>query len=346
MTAAQRDRRFYSLLFLLFLVLGANTLIYRSPITPLVLPADADWVVVGSLIDLAIVAPLLVLSLRRGKKITVKSFIAWMVIGLVFARLLIPSPYFEPFAYLPIAAIGLEAVLVLAELGLVILLAWRLPGIIRWIKAHGDSALFLLPAAVEKRVGTHILVRILACEMVMFYYAFASWKKQAPAGESYFSLHQKSSLIAFYIMLIHAVAIETVGLHWVIHEAFPFISLLLLILNIYTVIYFMGEIQAVRLNPLLVKNEQMFVSLGLGKRMIIPLKDIERIRWGKEAAEFNIKPDETISFIAKDFEDVPPNCIVEFKKPLEASLFYGFKKSYTKAAIRLDEPERFKSLIS
>lgn len=346
MTAVQRDHRFYILLFLLFLVLGANTLIYRSPLTPLVLPADADWVVIGSLIDLAIVAPLLVLSLKRGKKIKVKSFIAWMVSGLVFARFLIPSAYFEPFAYMPFAAIGLEAIIVLAELGLVVLLAWRLPGIIRWIKAHGDSPLYSFPAAVEKRVGTHMLLRLLAYEMVMFYYAFASWKKKAPVGRNYFSLHQKSSLIAFYIMLIHAVAIETVGIHWLIHEVSPILSLLLLVLNIYTVIYFIGEIQAVRLNPLSVKNEQIFVSLGLGKRMIIPLKEIERIRWGKEAAEFNMKSKETIIFIAKDFEHVPPNCIVEFAKPLEASLFYGFKKSYTQAAIRLDEPERFKSLFS
>jgi hypothetical protein len=345
MTAVQRDRRFYVLLCLLLLVLCANMLIYRSPITPLVLPADADWVVVGSLIDLAIVAPLLVLSLKR-KKVTVKSFIGLMVTGLVFARFLIPKAYFEPFAYMPFAAIGLEVLILLAELGLVVLLAWRLPGIIRWIKAHGDSPLYSLPAAVEKRVGTHILLRLLSYEMVMFYYAFASWKKKAPVGGNYFSLHQKSSLIAFYVMLIHAVVIETIGIHWLIHGMSPWVSIVLLILNIYTVIYFIGEIQAIRLNPLLVKNEQIYVSLGLGKRMIIPLKEIERIRWGKEAAEFNMKSKETIAFIAKDFEDVPPHCIIEFKKPLEASLFYGFKKSFAKAAIRLDEPERFKSLLS
>lgn len=345
MTAVQRDRRFYVLLFLLLLVLASNTMLYRSPITPLVLPADANWVVVGSLIDLAIVAPLLILFLRRGKKITVKSFITFMVTGLVFARILIPSVYFEPFAYVPIAAIGLEALIVLAELGLIALLAWRLPGIIRWIRSQDESLLFSLPSAVEKHVGNHVLLRILATEFVMFYYAFASWKKKPPSGKVYFSLHQKSSYIAFYIMLIHAIIIETAAIHWLIHEMSVLVSVVMLVLNIYTVIFFIGDIQIVRLNPLFVRQEKIYVSLGLGKRIVIPMEEIAGIKWGKEAEEENLNSKETISFIAKDFETLPPHCIIEFKRPLSADLFMGFKKKYTKAAIRLDEPDRFRALI-
>lgn len=345
MTAVQRDRRFYVLLFLLFLVLASNTMLYRSPITPLVLPAEANWVVVGSLIDLAIVAPLLTLFLRRGKKITVKSFITLMVTGLVFARILIPSVYFEPFAYVPIAAIGLEALIVLAELGLIALLAWRLPGIIRWIRSQDESPLFSLPTAVEKLVGNHVLLRTLASEFVMFYYAFASWKKKPPTGEAYFSLHQKSSFIAFYIMLIHAIIIETAAIHWLIHEMSVLVSVVMLVLNIYTVIFFIGDIQTVRLNPLYVRQEKIYVSLGLGKRMIIPMEEIAGIKWGKEAEEEKLNSKETINFIAKDFETLPPHCIIEFKKPIAANLIMGFKKEYTKAAIRLDEPDRFRALI-
>ncbi|WP_144463560.1 beta-carotene 15,15'-monooxygenase [Siminovitchia fortis] len=299
MTAIQRDRRFYFLLFLLFLVLGSNTLLYRSPLSPLVLPADANWVVVGSLIDLAVVAPLLILFLKRGKKITVKSFIGWMVSGLVFARFLIPSAYFEPFTYVPLAAIGVEVLILLAELGLVALLIWRLPGIIRWIKSHNGSLLFSLPSAVEKRVGNHILLRILAAEFVMFYYAFASWKKKAPAGEPYFSLHQKSSLIAFYIMLIHAIIIETAAIHWLIHEKSVIISIILLLLNIYTVIFFIGDIQAIRLNPLFVRQDKIYVSLGLGKRMVIPMEEIKEIKWAGRRRKRKSTPKRRLSSLQR-----------------------------------------------
>ncbi|GIN89182.1 hypothetical protein J22TS1_02330 [Siminovitchia terrae] len=345
MTAIQRDRRFYILLFLLVLVLGSNALLYRSPLTSQVLPADANWVVIGSLIDLAVVAPLLILFLKRKERITVKAFIAWMVSGLVFARFLIPSAYFEPFTYVPLAAIGIEALIVLAELGLVALLIWRLPGIIRWIKSHNESLLFSLPSAVEKRVGNHILLRVIASEFLMFYYAFASWKKKPSAGEAYFSLHKKSSLIAFYIMLIHGIIIETAAIHWLIHEKSVILSIIMLLLNVYTVIFFIGDIQAIRLNPLYVQDRNIFVSLGLGKRIVIPMEEIKEIKWEREAEEEKINPKETIDFIAKDFETLPPHCIIEFKRPLAANLFMGLKKNYTKTAIRLDEPDRFRALI-
>lgn len=345
MTAIQRDRRFYILLFLLVLVLGSNALLYRSPLTSLVLPADANWVVIGSLIDLAVVAPLLILFLKRRERITVKAFIAWMVSGLVFARFLIPSAYFEPFTYVPLAAIGVEVLILLAELGLVALLIWRLPGIIRWVKSHNESLLFSLPSAVEKRVGNHILLQVLTAEFLMLYYVFASWKKKVPRAEFDFSLHQKSSLIAFYIMLIHAIIIETAAIHWLIHEKSLILSVIMLLLNVYTVIFFIGNIQAIRLNPLFVQDGKIFVSLGLEKRIVIPLEEIKKIKWGREAEEEKINTKETIEFIAKDFETLPPHCIIEFKHPLTASLFLGFKKNYTKTAIRLDEPERFRAFI-
>lgn len=345
MTVIHRDRRFYLLLFLLILVLCSNTLIYRSPITSSVLQGDTNWVVIGSLIDLAVVAPLLIVFLKRGKKTYIKSFITWMVTGLVFARFLIPSAYFEPFTYIPIAAIGLEAFIVLAELGLVALLIWRLPGIIKWIKVHSESPLYSLPAAVEDRVGSHFLLRALASEFVMFYYAFASWKKKPPVGGAYFSLHQKTSLIAFYIMLIHAIVIETAAVHWMIHEMSVIVSLIMLLLNIYAVMFFIGDIQAVRLNPLTVRDEKIYVSLGLGKRLVIPIEEIKGIKWDKAAEEEKINNRDTIAFIAKDFETLHPHCIIEFKRPLEASFFMGFKKTYMKAAIRLDEPDRFRALI-
>jgi len=345
MTAVQKDRRFYLLLALLFLVLATNIMLYRSPLTPHVLPSETNWVVLGSLIDLSIVAPLLILTINRRKKITPKRFITWMVSGLIFARFLIPKAFFEQFTYVPFAEIGVEALIVLAELGLVAILAWRLPGIIRWIKSNSESPLFTFPAAIEQRVGTHFLLKVLAFEFLMFYYAFASWRKKPPMGATYFTLHQNSSLIAFYVMLIHAIVIETAAIHWIIHEKSVLISVIMLFLNVYTVLFFIGDIQAIRLNPLAVHQKKIYVSLGLGRKMVIPLEQIAAIRWGEEAAEEKINPKDTISFIAKDFETLPPHCIIEFKKPLCGQLFYGIQKTYSKAAIRLDEPESFRNLI-
>ena len=115
---------------------------------------------------------------------------------------------------------------------------------------------------VEKQIGRHPLIKIISAETVMFYYAFASWKKRPIEAENRFSLHTKKSFIAFYIMMIHAIVIETIGIHWWLHDKSLILSIVLLILNIYSVIFFIGDIQAVRFNPLVVDEKQIRVRLG------------------------------------------------------------------------------------
>ena len=146
-------------------------------------------------------------------------------------------------------------------------------------------------------------------------------------------------------MLIHAIIIETIGIHWWLHEKSMILSLVLLILNIYSVIYFIADIQAVRLNPLTLEKDRLRISLGLGKRMEIPYNSIERIAWGEEAETYNLKTSGLIDFIARDLEATVPQCIIHFKYPLKATLFLGMEKEFNVAAIRVDESEKFRTAL-
>ncbi|MFS0690827.1 beta-carotene 15,15'-monooxygenase [Sporosarcina sp. 179-K 8C2 HS] len=323
---------------LLLLVLVSNYLAYRLPAIPL--PADPRGVVIGSMLDLAIVAPLLILAMTRKKGFTLKRFFTFMVIGLVAARFVIPGEYFEPFKFIPYVAIGFEGFLLLAEIGLLFLLAKHLPTIMKEVRSTNSG-----PALVKNKVSTHPFVSIITAESLMFYYAFASWKRKPSAGETMFTLHQKTSMIAFYVMLIHAIVIETIGIHWWLHGKSMILSIVLLILNIYSVIYVIADIQTVRLNPLAMKENRMHISLGLGKRMEIPYDAIEQIEWGDGAERYPLKAVGLIEFIAKDMEESKPNCILHFKEPLKATLFMGVEREFRSAAIRLDEPERFRHAL-
>ncbi|BAQ09847.1 hypothetical membrane spanning protein [Bacillus sp. OxB-1] len=325
---------------LLAFTLISNYLIYRLPdIVPA--PAYATGVVFGSLLDLAIIAPLLILAMTRKKGFTVKRFITFMVLGLVAARFIIPASHFEPFRFVPYAAIALEGGILLAEIGLVFLLVKHMPVILRDMKKSSATGLFAFPATVREKVSAHPLISVIAAESVMFYYAIASWKQAPPLGESKFYLHRKTSLLAFYVMLIHAIIIETVGLHWFFHDKSVLLSIVLLLLNVYTVLYFIAEIQVVRLNPLELAENKMRISLGLGKRMEIPYDAIADIVEGEAAQSYDLKQKGLIQFIAKDFEELKPQFVLHFKRPLRATLFIGMEKTYMSAAIRVDEPERF-----
>lgn len=134
-------------------------------------------------------------------------------------------------------------------------------------------------------------------------------EKKPPEDPTAITLHKNTSSIAFNIMLIHAIVIETIGIHWWLHDKSALLSVVLLVLNVYSVIYFIGDIQATRLNPLTFKDENLNVSLGLNKRISVPLESIRAVRWGA-------KPETgTLSFVAKDFEEPEPQVVIDFHTP-------------------------------
>lgn len=96
---------------------------------------------------------------------------------------------------------------------------------------------------------------ILLCrEILIFSYALFTWKKKA-----------------------HAIIVETIGLHWWLHEKSPTLSIILLLLNIYTVFFFLAEIQITRLH-LIVKNDgKLYITQGITARTIVPISLIKEV---------------------------------------------------------------------
>lgn len=341
MLVKQILRKSYVWMLLLILILISNFILYRTPISPMVLTDETKWVVLGSLLDLAIISPLLVLAINKKKGSFIKRFIILMAGGLILAKFLIPMKYFEPFIWISYIGFGVEGLLILIELSLLIMLVRYMPAIIQKVRSSDETLLFSFPATVREKVGNHPIVKAFSSEFLIFYYAFASWRKSPPKGKGFFTLHSKSSLLAFHIMLIHAIVIETLGLHWWLHDKSIVLSIVLLILNIYSIIFFLGEIQAVRLNPVKLTDNKIYLSLGLAKKMVLSLEDIAAITTDQHVLEQKINSKTTLDFIARDFEEVHPHMILELKNPRQATLFFGVEKTYTRVAIRLDDPGVF-----
>ncbi len=333
-------RMIWLLLFLL--VLTSNFALYRTSLGISILPADTQPVVLGSLIDLTIVAPVLFLAWQQ--KLSWKYLLTLMAGGLILARFVIPMQYLSPFKTLTLLGFAVEAAFVLLEVLLLLTLFKYLPEIIRSVKKSSLPQLFSFSNAVDQKVKKQPIIQVICSEMLMFYYAFCLWKKAPAPKENTFTLHQKSSLIAFHAMMIHAIVVETLGVHWWLHDKSLILSLLLLVLNIYSVVLFLGDIQAIRFNPLQIANDRMYVSLGLMKRMEIRWEDIDEIIEDRSILEQKLTKN-TIDFVARDFEQAYPDVIIKLKHPQEATLLMGMKKSYERVAIRVDEPERFKEVL-
>lgn len=329
-------------LFLLLLVISSNYVLYHSSFGIQSLPADLNGVVVGSILDLSLVAPLLFLAWQR--KFSVKYFIVLMATGLIAARFIIPSEYLASFQSVMWLGVGIEGVLIFFELSLLFMLAKNVPPILKRVKSSSLPLLFSFSRAINEKFPKQTFIHILCSEMLMFYYAFGTWKKQPSTEGDTFTLYKRSSFITFQIMIIHAIVIETLGLHWLLHNTSIVLSVVLLFLNIYSIVFFIGDIQALRLNPLRVDNDRLYVSFGLAKRMEIRFQDIEEIIEDTHILEQKI-PSTTIEFIARDFETVHPDLLLTLKSPIEATLFIGIKKKYKQVAIRVDDPHAFKKIV-
>lgn len=204
-------------------------------------------------------------------------------------------------------------------------LYYGVPKIKKTVKQSNEELLFSIPKVVSQQVSDHFIIRVIAQEFLIFYYASLSWTKKPPTGENVLTLHKNTNMIAFYIMIIHAIIIETIGLHWWLHEKSVILSIILLVLNIYTIIYFIADIQALRLNPLIYKKGNIYLSMGITKRMTIPLKSVKTVHWSNLPKKIDSKT--TIEFIAKDMETLPPHCMIEFHQAVEASSLFGLSKN-------------------
>ncbi len=95
--------------------------------------------------------------------------------------------------------------------------------------------------------------------------------KKVPEGESVYSYHKKTGAIGVYIMIIHATLIESIGFHYLLHQWNSVVAWILLILNVYAMIYFLAEIQAMRKNPIIVAEKEIIIQIGLERKLLYHL---------------------------------------------------------------------------
>ncbi|AXI10697.1 beta-carotene 15,15'-monooxygenase [Oceanobacillus zhaokaii] len=329
----------YIWLLLLGLILGSNIVLYNTNLGNIILPTDNAVVIFGSLLDLILFVPVFFMLYR--KKFSIKLAIALVAAGCILARVIIPSSLLLPFETIIWAGISIEAAIIFYEIVLIIAFVRYMPIIINEAKGSPLPVIFSFQQAVDRYVKNNPVIHVICSEALIFYYAFFSWKKKPASGVT---LYKNTSYIAVQGMLLHALVIETFAVHWWLHNISIILSVILLIMNIYTFILIIGNIQALRLNPIHTDNQAMYISMGLLKRMKIEFDNIENIVEDSDILERKLAKD-TIDFLVSDLEKVYPNFILHMKKPVKVTYLMGIKKVYSKIAIRSDSPAELKQTI-
>ncbi|HFJ9437875.1 TPA: hypothetical protein ACGW7M_000892 [Bacillus albus] len=323
---------------LISFILLSNYVLYALPIVP----AAPKEVVLGSLLDCMFVILVITYFFIIRKRYSLTYILPVVIAGYIFASVIIPSEYLQDFLYVSYIIVAGEIAFVCVELFLLYKIVKMLPNIIQKYKEYKrkySSFSYAIDAAFDATMKRNKLVDIIVTECKLIYYAFLSWRVKVPEGECVYSYHKKTGAIGVYIMIIHATLIESIGFHYLLHQWNPVVAWILLILNVYAMLYFLAEIQAMRKNPIIVAEEKIIIQIGLGKKIIIPFTQIDKIEFYK--GELLKKEKEVFDATVMEFIKEPPAFEITLKEPVEAQLLYGFTKTVSRVHLNVDEERKF-----
>ncbi|SFC71587.1 hypothetical protein SAMN04488168_10890 [Bacillus sp. 491mf] len=340
MNQAITQKRWLIWLAITSLIVLSNILVYTLPImSPL-----PSRVALGSMFDFILTIPIVTYIIIIRKRYSLKYIFPVILAGYVAAKFIIPDPYFESYPFITYLLVAGEIAFLCLELYLFYKIARKLPAIFCSYKKYRNvypSFSYAIEKAVYHSVSKSVGVNVFLSECKLFYYALFSWRKKVRTGSEVFTYHKKTGAIAFYIMLIHATLIESIGFHYFLHQWNPVVAWILLILNIYAVIFFLAEIQAIRLCPYVVTDKELILQVGLTKQLVVPFCDIESIHHNKGALPSKFEQKQIFDASVNEFMKEPAKLEIVLVKPMRATMFYGFQKTVTKVHINVDDEGAF-----
>ncbi len=230
------------------------------------------------------------------------------------------------------------------ELFILYKIARALPRIIRYYKQYKSeypSFAFAIDQAFDVAVRRNKVVDVIVSECKLLYYALFSWRTKMPESPHIFSYHKKTGAIPFYIMIIHATLIESIGFHYLLHQWNEWLAWILLIFNIYGILYFLAEIQAIRTNPYIMTETEIIIQIGFGKKIIIPFCQIKDIVFYKGESLTKGEEKEVFEATLMEFIKEPARIEIKLKEPLTAHLLYGFVKKVKRVRLNVDDEQKF-----
>ncbi len=329
------------------LILLCNTLLYQID-TMKPLPQS---IALYSLIDFLIVIPVVTYFFIIRKRYSLKYLLPVALAGYGAAWLIVPQGYLASYSFVKYIVFAGEAAFIGLELFILFQVAVKLPRLIRAYKMHSEDGVpFFLPKVEEafrSALKSTKVIKVLMTDMGVIYYSLFSWRKRPPRGENTFTYHQQTSVIALNIMLIHALAIESIGVHIWLHSWNAVASTILLILNIYTLLLLLAELQANRLCPFVITDEKLYLHVGLMKRLTVNVEDIREVRCYNGPEKIS-KAERKHIFDgrAADFVQEKPAIEMTFVRRVEVKKPFGMTQKVEKAHVRPDDTKGFYEALS
>ncbi len=207
----------------------------------------------------------------------------------------------------------------------------------RYITAPLDVVMMVLVArrlARGKGTGNGVVDRVIASELEILRYGLFAWRRPEPAG---FTVHKRNDWATIVVCFIVAIAAESIGVHLLVRHWSATAAWVLTGLDIYGVIWLIGDYHALRLRPTTITDGVLHLHYGLRWSAEIPLANIAGI--APASADWKRKGVLSVAMLDE------PRLVIALRKPVVARGLLGIQRTIDAIAILPDEPERFEAAL-
>ena len=237
-------------------------------------PLDAH----GGLIAYAIMADLVLfvpglwyLLVVRGRGVKARTVIPITALSALGAALVLPPPWRGE----------LRVLILPVELAATGLLIWAASKIAQRRPGEMSTDAGTLPEriaeAARSAFGLGRLADLVAYEIGLFAYAVAGWRMRPVLDARSFTVHRESGWSGAAMGLGLVVVVETFPVHVLVAHWSSGLAWILSALSAYSLLWLIGDAQALRLRPCRVEDDAVLIRIGLRWKALVPRRTIAAV---------------------------------------------------------------------
>ncbi len=227
-------------------------------------------------VDLALGFPLLayLLLVRRGR-FGLLVLVPFLLVGALVARLVAPQPDNPVMNFLELALPALE-------LGVIAVGIWKLRRLLAAYRLARPTQPYPFDAfrlSVERVFGRSGVARAGTMEAAFLAFGLGGWRRIRPEeGYEAFPTHRRAGYVHLVGIVAGLVAVETVGVHLVVSLWSPVTAWVLTGLALYSLLWILGDLNAVRLSPHRLDQGTLHLRVGFRWAADVPLDRMSVLR--------------------------------------------------------------------
>ncbi|MFT4415851.1 hypothetical protein ACLM5H_18485 [Fredinandcohnia humi] len=310
-----------------------------------------DMMIIATLFDLTIVLPLFFYILVVRNRFSLITLLPVTIAGFWYAYFIVPHHDLAVFNYVKYGIYVIEGLFILIELALAIFLLRKIPTLIKNFRHRKEIDFYyptILRNSFNETFGQKKFSNILVFDFSIFYYGFFVWKKKWVHREYIqdFTIHTNTGYFGVFIMLVHAMLIEVIGVHFLIAQWSTIAAWIFTAFDIYALLWIIADYHAVRLSPIVINDGRLFAQVGVRRSIEVDLDNIKSIQPTSTDKKIRRTEKNSFAITLPNFFEEDPQFEIELNEPTIAYLPFGIERDITKLYVTVDDKQKFYQYLS